>query len=261
MAKNIWLAAIAVLHAGVCFGDPIPGVNINVNINIDGKAESIDGGAYGGGDGGGNGGGGGCGGGPPTGLFGQTPDGWKPPSNDPCPDPIQVKQNFTLNKYLGLWYEIERMYNPFTFGDCVTAHYSLKEDGNVRVINSNGKNLTTDDTIVGTAVPYGTEGRLTVSFPPTECGYQGPPPTGPNYNILMTDYDNFAVVYTCDSFQIPGAPVQTKLEFGWILSRTAIMPEASLLKIKKDLQFLNYDTERFNPTNQDGCQRLQHDFL
>ncbi|CAL4060057.1 unnamed protein product, partial [Meganyctiphanes norvegica] len=70
-------------------------------------------------------------GGPPPGVF--PPGGG---SDEPCPDP-PVVQNFNLTGYLGRWYEVERMFNPFQYGDCVIADYTLKEDGTVQVIISN----------------------------------------------------------------------------------------------------------------------------
>lgn len=44
--------------------------------------------------------------------------------------------NFDLNRYLGKWYEIARLDHSFERGlTRVTAEYSLREDGGVRVIN------------------------------------------------------------------------------------------------------------------------------
>lgn len=52
--------------------------------------------------------------------------------------PANVKpvSNFNLEKYLGKWYEIARLDHSFERGlTRVTAHYSLREDGGVRVLN------------------------------------------------------------------------------------------------------------------------------
>lgn len=49
---------------------------------------------------------------------------------------MKVVQNFDVQKYLGLWYEVEKY--PFIFtlgGRCVTANYDLNSDGTVRVFN------------------------------------------------------------------------------------------------------------------------------
>ncbi|XP_009702376.1 PREDICTED: apolipoprotein D-like [Cariama cristata] len=52
----------------------------------------------------------------------------------PCPDP-PVQENFNINKYLGKWYEIEKLPSSFEKGSCIQANYSLKENGKFKVIN------------------------------------------------------------------------------------------------------------------------------
>ncbi|CAL4099725.1 unnamed protein product, partial [Meganyctiphanes norvegica] len=98
------------------------------------------------------------------------------------------------------------------------------------------------------------EGLLSVSFPMTG-GYSDQQGGGENYNILLTDYVNYAMVYTCATFQIPGAPVETKLEFGWILSREPAMSADHLQLIKNHLDSVNIDNSKFIPTNQEECVR------
>jgi apolipoprotein D and lipocalin family protein len=49
---------------------------------------------------------------------------------------IPTVRNFNLNRYLGTWYEIARLPHSFENGlDSVTATYSLKNDGTVKVLN------------------------------------------------------------------------------------------------------------------------------
>ena len=38
-------------------------------------------------------------------------------------------------QYLGRWYEIEKIPVSFEKGICIQANYSLKENGNIKVIN------------------------------------------------------------------------------------------------------------------------------
>ena len=53
------------------------------------------------------------------------------------PDGIEPVDNFELNRYLGKWYEIARLDHSFERGlEAVTAEYSLRDDGGIRVINS-----------------------------------------------------------------------------------------------------------------------------
>jgi apolipoprotein D and lipocalin family protein len=52
------------------------------------------------------------------------------------PDGIQPVEQFELNRYLGQWYEIARLDHSFERGlDKVTAEYTLRADGGVKVIN------------------------------------------------------------------------------------------------------------------------------
>ncbi len=52
------------------------------------------------------------------------------------PDKIKPVQPFELQRYLGTWYEIARLDHSFERGlSHVTANYSMREDGGVKVIN------------------------------------------------------------------------------------------------------------------------------
>ena len=52
------------------------------------------------------------------------------------PDNVKPVDGFILEKYLGKWYEIARLDHSFERGlSRVTANYSLREDGGVRVLN------------------------------------------------------------------------------------------------------------------------------
>ncbi|GGO68353.1 lipocalin family protein [Bowmanella pacifica] len=52
------------------------------------------------------------------------------------PDKVTPVSGFELNRYLGTWYEIARLDHSFEAGlSQVTAHYSMREDGGVSVLN------------------------------------------------------------------------------------------------------------------------------
>ncbi|WP_444676899.1 lipocalin family protein [Halomonas sp. E19] len=100
------------------------------------------------------------------------------------PKGTEAVTGFELERYLGQWYEIARLDHSFERGlDCVTADYSLRDDGGVRVINR-GINLATGevDEAEGRAYFVAGEdvGRLKVSF-------FGPFYGG--YNVLQLDDD------------------------------------------------------------------------
>jgi apolipoprotein D and lipocalin family protein len=53
------------------------------------------------------------------------------------PDGVEPVQGFDADRYLGRWYEIARLDHSFERGlSNVTAEYSLRDDGAIRVINS-----------------------------------------------------------------------------------------------------------------------------
>lgn len=52
------------------------------------------------------------------------------------PKGVEPVENFELDRYLGKWYEIARLDHSFERGlQQVTAEYSLRDDGGVRVLN------------------------------------------------------------------------------------------------------------------------------
>jgi apolipoprotein D and lipocalin family protein len=52
------------------------------------------------------------------------------------PDTVRPVEDFQLQRYLGTWYEIARLDHSFERGlTRVSAEYSLREDGAVRVVN------------------------------------------------------------------------------------------------------------------------------
>ncbi|MGL4714009.1 MAG: lipocalin family protein, partial [Shewanella sp.] len=84
------------------------------------------------------------------------------------PKLVQPVNDFELNKYLGKWYEIARLDHSFERGlSQVSAQYSLKEDGGVRVINrgfSAAKNEWKEAEGKAYFVNGDSEGYLKVSF-------------------------------------------------------------------------------------------------
>jgi apolipoprotein D and lipocalin family protein len=127
------------------------------------------------------------------------------------PEGTSAVDDFELERYLGRWYEVARFDHSFEEGlDCVTADYSLRDDGGVRVINR-GVNLSENEADVAEGKAYFVEekniGRLKVSF-------FGPFYAG--YNILELDDDyGWALVSGPDR------------DYLWILSRTPELPAAT----------------------------------
>ncbi|WP_458527386.1 lipocalin family protein [Onishia taeanensis] len=123
------------------------------------------------------------------------------------PEGTQAVEGFELDRYLGRWYEIARLDHSFEEGlDCVTADYSRRDDGGVKVINA-GVNLETGEPNLAEGKAYFIEApsvaRLKVSF-------FGPFYGG--YNVLALDPDyRHALV------------AGPNRDYLWILARTPTM--------------------------------------
>lgn len=120
------------------------------------------------------------------------------------PEKVNPVSGFELPKYLGTWHELARLDHSFERGlTQVTAHYSMREDGGVKVINR-GFNTEKNDwkEAEGKAYFVGEPniGRLKVSF-------FGPFYGG--YNIAKLDAD-----YTM------ALVIGPNLDYAWLLARS-----------------------------------------
>lgn len=127
-------------------------------------------------------------------------------TGDPNVNNVPVSE-FSLERYLGTWYELARFDHSFESGlSACTAHYSLNADGTIKVLNSGLKNDGKTKVSEGKAKTTETTGMLRVSF------------FGPfysDYRVLMVSPD-----YT---FALVGSGSDDYL---WILSRTPELPDS-----------------------------------
>ncbi len=125
------------------------------------------------------------------------------------PENAVAVKNFSLERYLGKWYEIARIDFKHEKGlNNVTAEYSLKEDGSVKVDNKGFDYVKNEwKNSVGKAkfVDKEDEARLKVSF-------FGPFYSG--YNVVAVDPDYKYALVAGES-----------LDYLWILSREKEIPD------------------------------------
>ncbi|XP_055957002.1 apolipoprotein D-like [Patella vulgata] len=138
-----------------------------------------------------------------------------------CPD-AKPLAHLDLNRYLGKWYELYKMPNLFEGGQtCVTANYSVKANGHIKVYNhgfTNGEAVWAEDS------PYAP------------------------YWVLDTDYDNYSAVFSCES--LGGL---AHVEFAWILSRNNTISDSLKQKIFKIFEKNGVGTTDIKKTVQDNC--------
>ncbi len=149
--------------------------------------------------------------------------------------PLETVASVDLERYLGLWYEIAS-YPAWFQKNCtaVTADYSLREDGRIKVINSCRKGSldgkAKQSTGKAKVVDAATNAKLKVSFFGPFWG---------DYWVIDLDPDyQWAVV---------GVPNRKYL---WVLSRTPQMDKEIYEGITSRLRDHGYDPARLNRTLQ-----------
>ena len=142
---------------------------------------------------------------------------------------------FDKEKYLGKWYEIARMDFRFERNlNNVTANYSIKENGNIKVDNRGFDYVTREwKQAIGKAKLAGDpdEAKLKVSF-------FGPFYSG--YNVIaLDDQYKYALV------------AGQNLKYLWLLSRETTMPESTKQSYLNIAKGLGYDVSTLVWTEQD----------
>lgn len=168
-------------------------------------------------------------------LFGLLAACAKPPVNRDESAPLEVVSSVDLDRYLGRWYEIARFPNSFE-EDCegVTADYSRREDGLIKVVNTCRKGGVDgpEDVAEGRArvVDEATNAKLEVSFFGPFWGDYWIIDLGPDY-----------------AYSVVSEPEGRYL---WILSRTPTLEEETLTGITARLADRGYNIDALYYTEQ-----------
>ena len=132
--------------------------------------------------------------------------------------------NIDINRYLGSWYEIARFNHRFERGiEQSKAQYTLREDGNIDVLNTGTKNGK-PKTAKGIAKRTDTPALLRVSFFGPFYG---------DYRVMLLDEDY--------RYSLVGSGTHDYL---WILSRTPQLSESDKSAILAEAQRRGYDTSK-----------------
>ena len=153
------------------------------------------------------------------------------------PKGITPVKNFDTQRYLGDWFEIARLEHSYEKGlSNITANYSLREDGGIRVLNR-GYDPEKKEWRTAEGKAYFVEspdiGYLKVSF------------FGPFYgSYVVFDLDDATYQYS----YVTG-PDRRYL---WFLSRTAHVNDEALKRFIKKADELGFDTNKLIYVDQGG---------
>ncbi|HNW42910.1 MAG TPA: lipocalin family protein [Elusimicrobiales bacterium] len=145
------------------------------------------------------------------------------------PKDLRPVDGFDLGRYLGVWHEVARLDHTFERGlTKVTAEYSLRADGGVKVLNKGfdqRKNKWKE--VEGRAYFTGekTTGSLRVSF--FRPFYGG-------YNIIELDKEGY-------QYALVAGPSKSYL---WILARSPELPPATLEMLLAKARGLGFATDK-----------------
>jgi len=144
------------------------------------------------------------------------------------PEKVTPVENFKLTEYLGTWYEIARLEHRFEKGmEAITATYSMREDGGVKVLNKGYKTKEKEwSDAEGKAYFVGSsdKGFLKVSFFGPFYG---------SYIVMDTDYKTYTMISGPD------------LSYFWILSRKPALDEKILNRLLAQAKETGFDTSAF----------------
>lgn len=145
-------------------------------------------------------------------------------------------EEFELSRYLGNWFEIARLDHRFERGmSDVSAHYSLREDGGVRVINR-GYSASEGQWKQAEGRAYFVDGsdvaHLKVSFFGPFYG---------SYIVFGLDREHYNYAFVAGPSH----------DYLWLLSRTPYVPDEVMRAFIDSARKAGFDTEQLIYVNHD----------
>lgn len=157
------------------------------------------------------------------------------------PENVTVVENFEADRYLGQWYEIARLDHRFERGlDHVTATYSKRDDGGLKVINrgySARKQRWKES--IGKAYFTGSPQRAAL-----KVSFFGPFYGG--YNVIALDKD-YRYALVCGPNH----------KYLWILSRTPQLDTSVKQQLTDQARQAGFPVDKLIWVNQDGATAQQ----
>ncbi|XP_046610640.1 apolipoprotein D-like [Neodiprion virginianus] len=162
-----------------------------------------------------------------------------------CPV-VEPVYRFDMNRYLGLWYVIQK---TSTASKCITYNYTRGDEPGEYVLTQDS-----DHPILGLTPlkhEYHYTGELTVPEPSTPARMQIRFPLSvagsASHVVFMTDYDNYAAMFSCQSLAFANRQSAT------ILSRRRDLDRTRIDEIRQRLSSFGVDPYDMSIISQTGC--------
>jgi apolipoprotein D and lipocalin family protein len=161
-----------------------------------------------------------------------------------CPEYLPMP-DFDMDKFLGKWYEAERY---FQFSEvatrCVVTDYAKAPSGRIYVSNEVTNRLTGVKRVIDGSLELAGkagEGKLNVKYTTT------PLASDTALTVLDTDYDSYAVIWSCNGF----GPLHA--QSAWVMTRERLPPGTVLQRAYGVLDKFKISRTFFVKTDQEGC--------
>jgi len=156
---------------------------------------------------------------------------------------LRVVPSVNLSRYAGTWYEIARLPNRFqkSCAGEVTATYTIREDGQINVLNrcrqANGE-MKSARGVARRASQSEPNSKLKVRFAPAFLSF------------IQWVWGDYWIIDLAPDYRyaVVGEPSRKYL---WILSRTSRMEEATYMKVLENVGKQGFDVGRLLRTRQE----------
>jgi len=155
-----------------------------------------------------------------------------------CANKYPVLKNFKLHNYIGCWHGYMELADPDNLKCKTVRFYYLRSN----IFSSLFRGISTRDDKITTV------GGSATMTEPDSGSFEG---ASGVYNVIATDYENFAIGYGCMS-----TGENQKNESIWIMTRARKPSKDVDEKINKALLDHNIDTTGIRKINQDDCKAL-----